>query len=159
MKMVARQNDCGGGCGHGTNNFTVKWTNSCATTVYVWAANYFLAKEDFTGGFVENVPEGWTQIQDGSEDSTHFKMFFDGNFNIPQNILNKVELLGGINEVTFPVEDLWVGGLAVCREQSGPCGYPQTVFKRYTKARTRFILLVIFGLEVVPNVFLTPKTT
>jgi len=126
MKMVARQNECGGGCGHGTNNFTVKWTNSCATTVYVWAANFFLGSEDFTGGFAENVPEGWTQLQNGTEDNTHFQLFFNGNFNIPQNIVNKVDLLGGINEVTFPVEDLWVGGLAICREQSGPCGYPQT---------------------------------
>jgi hypothetical protein len=125
MKMVARQNDCGSGCGLGTNNYTIKWTNSCATTVYVWAAAYFLAKEDFTAGFRENLPaEGWTEIQDGStiNSPTLFKMHFDGNFDIPTNILHKIDLLGGINELTFPVEDLWVGGLAICREESGPCG-------------------------------------
>ena len=78
--------------------------------------------EDFTGGF-DDVPEGWTQLQNGEEDNTQaFILRFNGNFDMPVNIMNTVNVPGGQTAITWPVEKLWVGGVAFCRDETpGPC--------------------------------------
>jgi len=124
LKAAARQNDCGGGCGFGLQNFTISWTSSCEASVYVWSSAYFLNAEDFTGGLRDHIADGWTQIQDGTEtNDDRFLMRFSSQS--PTQIVNKSPVLKpGQNTVTWQIEDLWVGGVAICREQNrnGPCG-------------------------------------
>merc|ERR1711981_78269 len=105
----------------GLQDYTVTWSDSCQKTVYLFQGTLSLPSQDFMGGWTPDSPleSGWTvEVEGTGNDGFTFATIFNGKTTVYNSVFSKVV---SSDTLTFPIFNLWNGGVVVCRDQDGPC--------------------------------------